>query len=162
MRTDADIEHVMDANGDAVWRVCLMRMGQRASAQDVFQETFLRYALADDHEFHGEDHVRAWLIRVATNLCTDALRHDAHVTQPDPDDPAEEPLATEPSEQPDEALWEVRDALNDLPAEQRQAVYLTVCEGYPATEVARLMGAPPNTVYSWIARGKARLREVLG
>lgn len=143
-----------------MWRVCLLRMGQRADAQDAFQETFLAFAEHDEVAFADEGHERAWLIRVATNRCLDVLRSSAHATASIDDSWAETP-SLEPSDHPDEALWEVTEALGRLPADQREAVYLTVCEGYPATEVAEMMGAPVNTVYSWIARGKKTLREAL-
>ena len=54
------------------------------------------------------------------------------------------------------------EALDRLPGDQRQALYLTVCEGYRANEVAKMMGVPVNTVYSWVARGKKQLRGALG
>ncbi len=162
MRNDSDIESAMREHGDAVWRVCAMRMGSRADAQDAFQETFLSYATHDGVAFNGEDHRRAWLIRVATNRCIDMLRaakpHDEF------DDGVEPPAAlvsTEPSEQPESALWEVSEALRRLPPDQAQALYLTVCEGYSAVEAAEIMDVPVNTLYSWVARGKEHLREAL-
>lgn len=64
----------MAEHGDAVWRVCLMRLGSRADAQDAFQETFLKYATHDDDAvFQGAEHERAWLLRVASNHCVDVL-----------------------------------------------------------------------------------------
>lgn len=162
MRNDSDIESAMQTHGDAVWRVCAMRMGSRADAQDAFQETFLAYATHENISFEDEGHRKAWLIRVATNRCIDMLRaakpHDEF------DDGEEPPVAlivTEPSEQPESALWEVSEALRKLPPDQAQALYLTVCEGYPAVEAARIMNVPVNTLYSWVARGKQHLREAL-
>ena len=163
MRTDTDIESAIAAHGDAVWRVCLMRMGSRADAQDAFQETFLSYATHGDVAFNDEGHRRAWLIRVATNRCIDMLRA-ARPTAPldgDEGQAAPEPVSTEPSYQPESALWEVAQALDRLSPDQREAVYLTVCEGYSAVEAARIMDVPVNTVYSWVARGKEHLREAL-
>ena len=58
-------------------------------------------------------------------------------------------------------IVEVAEALDQLPGEQREALYLTACEGYSAVEVSSLMQAPVNTVYSWVARAKKRLKEVL-
>lgn len=161
MRDDETIERAISEHGDVVWRVCRMRLGQQADAQDAFQETFLAYATHDEVAFADAGHERAWLIRVATNTCIDLLRSSAHGTT-SLDDAFSETPSSEPSDDPGSALWEVSDALATLPAEQRQALYLTVGEGYPATEVAEMMGVPANTVYSWVARGKQRLREVLG
>lgn len=50
------------------------------------------------------------------------------------------------------------DALDDPP---RTPVYLALYEGYTAPEIAEMLGAPVNTVYSWIARGKKTLKEAL-
>lgn len=162
MRDDNDIERAMASHGDTVWRVCLMRTESRADAQDAFQETFYAYATHDTVVFRDEEHRRAWLIRVATNRCIDMARACRDVES------YEESAAeidrqrhTRPEDQPEAALWEVSEALDRLAPAQRQALYLTVCEGYPAVEAAKMMGVPVNTVYSWVARGKEHLREAL-
>ncbi len=160
MRTDNDIERTMVLHGDTVWRVCLLRMGSRADAQDMLQETFLTYATHDNKEFENEEHRKAWLIRVATNRCTDLLRSRSHRYGESPI-PLEESPSLELSEQPDAVLWEVADALEQLPGDQREALFLTACEGYTAVEAAQLMDVPVNTLYTWVARGKKRLKEVL-
>ena len=162
MRDDASIEGAIAAHGDAVWRTCLMRMGSRADAEDAFQETFMSYALHDDVAFEGPEHERAWLLRVASNRCLDVLRSAAHAVGSLDEDAREAPAPLRPSEDPSAGLWEVSQALDRLPGTQRQAIYLTVCEGYPAGEVAEMMGVPVNTVYSWVARGKESLRKALG
>lgn len=161
MRDDAAIERAMREHGDVIWRVCLLRMGQRADAQDAFQETFFKFAAHDEVTFASAEHERAWLIRVATNQCLDTLRSAAYATSSIDDESIPEP-SIEPDAAPGSDQWEAMQALNGLPPEQRQAIYLTACEGYPATEVATMMGVPANTVYSWVARGKKKLREVLG
>ena len=50
------------------------------------------------------------------------------------------------------------DALGDPPKTQ---LYLALYEGYTAKEISRMCDMPEGTVYSWISRGKKRLREVL-
>lgn len=160
MRSDEDIEKAMHDHGDAIWRVCLLRMGSRSDAQDMFQETFLSYATHDGVLFENEEHRRAWLITVATNRCRDLIRLKSRCEDESAFDP-NAAAALELAGQPDAALWEVSDALNKLPADQREALYLTICEGYPAAEAARIMNAPVNTLYSWVKRGKARLKEAL-
>lgn len=40
-------------------------------------------------------------------------------------------------------------------------LYLALYEGYTAPEIAEMLDAPVNTVYSWIARGKKTLKEAL-
>ena len=161
MRDDASIERAMAEHGDAVWRVCLMRLGSRADAQDAFQEVFLKFATHDDVAFQSAEHECAWLLRVASNHCVDMLRSRSYATE-SLDELGEQPTPLELAQDPQASLWEVGEALNRLPGDQRQALYLTVCEGYRANEVAKMMGVPVNTVYSWVARGKKQLRGALG
>lgn len=160
MRSNDDIEEAMKAHGDSVWRTCLLRMGSRADAQDMLQETFLTYATHDNVVFSSDEHRKAWLLRVATNRCIDVLRARAPLA--DHDETVFDTLeSVELSEQPEAALWEVAEALDQLPGEQREALYLTACEGYSAVEVSTMMDTPVNTIYSWVARAKNRLREAL-
>lgn len=161
MRDDASIERAIAEHDDAVWRVCLMRLGARTDAQDAFQETFLKYATRHDVAFQSSEHERAWLLRVASNHCVDVLRSCSHAVE-SLDKLGERPAPLELAQDPQASLWEVGEALGRLPGEQRQALYLTVCEGYRAGEVAKMMGVPVNTVYSWVARGKKQLRKALG
>ena len=160
MRSNDDIEYTMKAHGDAVWRACLLRMGSRSDAQDALQDTFYAYATHDKVEFLNDEHRKAWLLRVATNRCIDILRSQNRYCDP-AEDVFEGVPAVELSEQPDAALWEVSEALNTLPGEQREAIYLTACEGYSAVEVSTMMEVPVNTVYSWVSRAKKRLKEAL-
>ena len=159
MRNDEDITEAIKLHGDTVWRVCLFRLGSRGYAQDAFQDVFLSYATHDSVRFESEEHRKAWLIRVATNRCASICRVAERLDPLDASYEQTESLALD--EQPDAALWEVTQAMENLRPEHRQAVYLTVCEGYSAAEAAAIMEVSVNTLYSWIARGKKRLREVL-
>jgi len=159
VRGEDDITAAMRRHGDTVWRVCLLRMGSRADAQDAFQETFYSYATHDGVRFADEEHRKAWLVKVATNRCIDMLRVRSRV------EPLDEGLElADPASLESTACAEtkrVSEALAGLPANQRQAVYLTICEGYAPRDVAQMMGAPVKTVYSWIDRGKKHLKEAL-
>lgn len=163
----------MERHADTVWRVCLLYFPCEADCQDAFQETFLRYALADTTTFTDDEHRKAWLIRVARTRCLDMLKA-AHRTrtaggdealgaaesQQGPAKSTVEPTVR-PDEQPGSFTSEVVDALQALDDPPRTPLYLALCEEYTAPEIAQLLDAPVNTVYSWIARGKKHLREVL-
>ncbi len=119
-------------------------------AKDVAQETYLRAYRAWDR-FDGTD-VRAWLHTIALRLAFTALRRrrlwsrfvSSHRTDTSWVPPERLPL------------WE---ALSSLRPRVRAAVLLNVLDGYTQAEIARMLGVPPGTVASWIASGKARLRE---
>jgi RNA polymerase sigma-70 factor (ECF subfamily) len=56
---------------------------------------------------------------------------------------------------------EVLAAVRALGSPLREAVYLHYYEGYPAAEIADLLGTRPNTVYTWLAKARRTLEEVL-
>lgn len=72
MRASSDIEKTINAHGDAVWRACLVYLTP-SEAEDAFQNTFMKYALCDNL-FNDEEHKKAWLLRVAINICKDVLK----------------------------------------------------------------------------------------
>lgn len=161
MRSEQDITQTIDTLGDTIWRVCVLYFGQSADAEDAFQETILKYALSST-VFNDGEHRKAWLIRVATNVCKDMLKA-AHRNTISIDENAEGYLDTglTTEENFDDSTSEVLAVISSLADPPRTPLYLALYEGYTAPEIAVLLDAPINTVYSWIARGKKQLREVL-
>ena len=151
----------MTRHGDTVWRVCLNALRRFADAEDAFQDVFLKYALADDKVFADEEHRKAWLIRVATNVCRDARRAASSKNLPIDEAAVAQPVSCDPAAQPGSRVREVLDAMDNLDDPPRTPVYLALYEGYTAPEIASMLDAPLNTVYSWIARGKKTLKEAL-
>lgn len=56
---------------------------------------------------------------------------------------------------------EIMEAFRSLDDPPRLPLFLSLYEGYTAPEIAEIVDAPVNTVYSWIARGKKMLKEAL-
>ena len=162
VRPPEDIERVLERYGSTVWRVCVLYFRASSDAQDAFQDTMVKYALADKTTFNDEEHCKAWLIRVATNTCKDMLKA-AHRTDTSLEEGALESacISKDVSTQPSSFTRDVVDAMRALPDPPRTPLYLSLYEGYTAPEIARMIDAPLNTVYSWIARGKKQLKEAL-
>lgn len=163
MRSNSDIEQTVELHGSTVWRVCTLYFSAKPDAQDAFQEALLKYALADAARFNDEEHRKAWLIRVATNVCKDMLKA-RHRTETPLDDQllaGSGPVSNDPLSQPASFSSEVIDALRALDDPPRTPLYLALYEGYSAPEISQLTEAPVNTVYSWLARGKKLLKEAL-
>lgn len=162
MRSSDDIEQAMDGFGSTVWRVCVGFFPREQDIQDAFQDTFLKYALADTTTFKDDEHRKAWLIKVASNVCRDMLRA-AHRSDQPLDDAAEGRLQ-EPSSgdggSPSRRM-EIVEAFRSLDDPPRFPLYLALYEGYTAPEIAKIVDAPVNTVYSWISRGRKMLKEAL-
>lgn len=154
LRTNKDITLVYNRHVDTVYRLCYSFMKNRADAEDMVQETFLRL-LSADKEFENEKHEKAWLIVTASNLCKDNLkkwwrRHE------DIGDCLE--LAQESGEGNAELLQ----AIFALPKDYKTVVYLYYYEGYSTAEIAQHLHCPEATVRSRMSRARARLRTILG
>jgi RNA polymerase sigma-70 factor (ECF subfamily) len=133
-------------------------------ADDVVQEAYLRaYQFFDS--FHGGDG-RAWLLRIVRNTCYswlvknrprqpptafDETRHSVGIAAASPDAPL---LAREEQEQ-------LRQALEALPEEFREAIVLRELEGMSYREIATVTGAPLGTIMSRLARARERLQAGL-
>lgn len=163
MREPEDIEDKISRYGDTVWRACLVYFKPGPDAEDVFQETFFKYSL-HKKPFTSDEHVKAWLITVATNKCKDLLKASGRKYVELDQLTNQQLLASQNmSVSSDESMLfeEVMTAMRKLDDPPRTPLYLAAYEGYTAPEIANMLNAPINTVYSWISRGKKQLREAL-
>ena len=168
MRQADDITRAMELHADTVLRVCTLYFPRSTEREDAFQETFLRY-MQSDTRLADEEHRKAWLIRVAANVCKDMLkRADAKTVAIDWSDESLQPMwqnaqrgADAAFEGPDGLAGEVGAALAALDEKYRIVLYLTYYEGCTAKEIAAALDIPENTVYTDLARGRKKMKEVL-
>ena len=162
MRNSDDITRAMQAHADTVLRVCSVYFHGHPDRDDAFQETFIRYAQSEK-EFHDEEHVKAWLIRVATNVCKDMVKsaHAKTVLTDDIEDTAQPTWNDPQAESSSDAADRLNAALQRIDENYRIALYLKYYEGYTAAEIAKVLDMPENTVYTNLARGRQKLKEVL-
>lgn len=74
-RADDDIEFVVRQYSDIVYRICLVILGNQQDAEDALQETMMRYyTKRPETTTTDENYRKAWLIRVASNICRDICR----------------------------------------------------------------------------------------
>ena len=164
MRTRDDITCAMRDHADAVFRACAVYLREKADQEDAFQETFLRYARSDV-PITDEEHRKAWLIRVAINVCKDMLKSPR--MRVESLDKVQEsgyaPVGSD-GEEGQRALEseELLAALSTLDERYRIVLHLKYVEGCTAPQIAQVTGMPENTVYTNLARGRRRLLEVLG
>ena len=137
---------------DTVYRTAVHNCRCTADAEDVVQDVFEKL-LHYNGIFESEEHLKAWLLRVAINRCRDLTRA-AHQkdTELDENLPAPDVLEEDGS---------VLDAIRTLPENYRNAIYLHYYEGYTAAEIGRMMAVPTNTVLSWLRRARAQLHTML-
>ena len=73
MRTEEAAERAVELYADMIRRICFMHLKKYEDVEDAFQEVFLKYILHEEN-FESHAHEKAWLIRVAVNVCRDMLR----------------------------------------------------------------------------------------
>ncbi len=137
-------------------------------AEDVVQEAYLR-ALRSFDRYRGGD-PRAWLLTIVRNTCYTWLRQnrasDAALNADKVDDNAAE-IAADPATQPEVHFLRnadrqlLREALEALPAEFREALVLRELEGFSYKEIADIADVPLGTVMSRLARARAQLQQSL-
>jgi RNA polymerase sigma-70 factor (ECF subfamily) len=136
----------------------------REEAEDCLQEVFLQvWRRARDFD-ESRGRAFTWLVTIARSRALDRLRASgtrlrlatevAQVTHDEVGDAAEEAVQSEQA-----AI--VREALAELPEEQRHALLLAYFEGLTQTEIAARLGDPLGTVKTRMRSGMIKLRELL-
>jgi RNA polymerase sigma factor (sigma-70 family) len=146
-----------------VYRLAYRLTGNRADAEDLTQEVFVRVFRALDRYRPGT--FEGWLHRITTNLFLDGARRRARIRfEALPDDADRVPGRERSPEQAyddDNFDDDVQAALASLPPDFRAPVVLCDIEGLSYEEIAATLGVKLGTVRSRIHRGRSQLREAL-
>jgi RNA polymerase sigma-70 factor (ECF subfamily) len=157
-------DEVVREHADRVYRLAFRLSGNRADAEDLTQETFVRVfrSLAE----YTPGTFEGWLHRITTNLFLDMVRRRQRIRfDALPEDVNDRLAAREPG--PEQAYDEnnldpeIQAALDALPPDFRVAVVLCDLEQLSYEEIAATLGIKVGTVRSRIHRGRVLLREAL-
>lgn len=138
-------------------------------SQDAVQETMIR-ALRGLPSFQGHSRLSTWIYTIAFResvrvrerwLAAEGAPARGADEEWDPPDPAAAERAFDALSGAEE-LARVRRAMERLPADQRLVLGYHYVEGLSVAEIAELMQSTPNTVKSWLKRGRDALRVLLG
>lgn len=140
--TEEQAEQLVDCYADLLLRVAYCWTGNLADAQDACQTALLKL-IAADRRFDGPEGQKAWLLRVTINECKSLNRSAWRRHRADLEEAA---LA----------------AVHQLPPKYRAAIFLRYYEGYAVGEIARMLGVKPALVSTWLARGREKLKTMLG
>jgi RNA polymerase sigma-70 factor (ECF subfamily) len=157
-------DEVVREHASRVYRLAFRLSGNRADAEDLTQETFVRVfkSLAE----YTPGTFEGWLHRITTNLFLDMVRRRQRIRFDALPEDAGDRLASResgPETTYDEMHLdpEIQRALDELPADFRVAVVLCDLEQLSYEEIAATLGIKVGTVRSRIHRGRVLLRQAL-
>jgi RNA polymerase sigma-70 factor (ECF subfamily) len=160
-------EVVFDRHADAAFSLAYRMCGRRGTAEDVVQEAFLSLWRSGARYDRGRGSVRSWVLGVVHNRAIDLFRREVVHSGRDVSDEglAERmvsPTDTETEVERREDASQVRTALAELPADQRQVIELAYFGGFTHSQIADILKLPAGTVKGRMRLGMTKLRVSLG
>ena len=150
METQALAETYRDRLFAAAFQVC----GNAADAEDAAQEALLRYHISEK-QFESEQHIRAWLLRVAIN-CAKNLSRSFFRRNTVPLETYMETLEFDSGES-----REIFREVMSLPEKYRLVIHLYYYEDYSVAEIGRILGLTESNVKVRLSRGRQLLKKAL-
>lgn len=149
--TESVFLEVFEKFKNTVYSVVFHYVRNAEDAADLQQDVFVKL-LGSDGEFESEEHVKAWLIRVAINLCKNHLRSRSRFS----DAPLPENIPVVQEESND--LFAM---VLTLPEKYRIPLHLFYYEEYSIRQIATAMELPEATVKIRLKRGREKLGKSL-
>ena len=152
------------------YNIAYRMLGDTDSASDATQDAFVK-AFQKLGQYRGGS-FKAWLLRILTNTCLDALRArkrrpTSSLEQEEDDDPEYDGRLLDTAERPDayvmrqELAGAIQVAIEQLPSDQRAILVLADIEGLDYQEIADATGVALGTVKSRLSRARAKMRDML-
>jgi len=158
------VRSVYRSYGRLVYAVAYRILGSRELAEEATQQTFVK-AWRAAHSFDEARDLGPWLAAIARRVAIDLYRREAVRTA----DPIESVPAGDPAlvANPESAeaiydVWEVRQAVGELPPDEQEVVRLQHLDGFTHAQIAERLGVAVGTVKSRSFRAHKRLATMLG
>lgn len=139
-------------HSQTVVKISFSYLKNTTDAEDIAQEVFLSL-MQKNPEFENEEHLKAWLIRVAINKCKNHLKSGWFRSN----NPIPEDMPYLPGEQS-----ELLHAVFSLSVKYRLPIHLFYYEGYSIKEIAEILGEREATIGTRLARGRKILKDIIG
>ena len=156
------LAEIYDTFSPGIYRYAARMLSDRSLAEDCVSETFDRFLRALHNGGGPNQHLQAYLYRIASNWITDRYR-DGAIDAP----PTVVELQVDPSDDPEGATERaltkrrVREAMTRLSPDQRKVLDLKFIEGLNNRDVARAVGKTQGAVKSLQNRGLRALKRIL-
>ena len=139
--------------GNMLFRICMVYLGNKEDAEEAMQESFVKL-IYKNPQFRDDEHEKAWLIRITTNICKDMLRsiwHKRVIKIEDIED-----YYTHPSD------LHIMEEILKLPAKYKAVIYLYFYEDYSVKQISQTLGIKESAVKMRLKRGRDILKIELG
>lgn len=146
-----NINYIVDTYGDMLYRVAYQYTRNRSEAEDITQDVFV--AMLKKMPFKSEEHLKAWIIRVAINKSINYLKSNRKKVL-SLDENID--VAGEQAFDRDEI-----EELQSLPRFDRSVIYLYYYEGYSIKEIAKITGKSANSINIRLFRAREKLKTLL-
>jgi RNA polymerase sigma-70 factor (ECF subfamily) len=165
------LEALYDRHAATVMGICFKIIADRTAAEDVLQETFWRVWQSASTYQSQRGSLTGWLFRIARNLAIDVYRRERSrppaITETSDADPILDRLPDldiNVAEQTQTNLdaQQVRNALKNLPPEQRRVIELAYFYGMTRQEISQATGEALGTIHTRARLGLQKLRQELG
>lgn len=149
------ISDLLDKYGDMVLRIAYTYLKNRADAEDIVQDVFLRI-IDKKPSFKDENHEKSWLIRATINMCKNKVNMFWNKNKCSIDDVQE--FAVSDKYNTDTSVFQAVMALGE---KYRVVVYMYYYEGYSTPEIANVIGKNETTIRSLLHRARNKLKDML-
>ena len=153
--TEDFFARAVELYGDTIYRVALCRLQNIADAEDVFQDSFLRLYQQKRASAWDDEHLKAWLLRVAINCCNDIGRERRRQSALIPESIPELDCSGM------ETGLEIWEAAGHLPDKQRLIFHLYYGENYRTREISKILRMSETAVRVNLNRARSTLIKEL-
>lgn len=152
--TDSEFESCVKRYSDMIFRIALNILKNKEDSEDALQNTLIRF-YRNARKLCGEEHIKAWLIRVAQNEAKRILRKNRRHDTASLGEWVGETFAD------DLVKKELFLSLMSLDEKYSTALYLYYYEGYMTEEIAKITSSSPSAVRTRLSRGRELLKKYL-
>lgn len=147
--TDETIKRIVETYSNMLFKICFVMLCNEYDAEDAVQDTFIKY-ISQSPDFDNAEYEKAWLIKVAENICRNMLRFEFRHRSVNIDDLYDYCQ--------DENEINVLEIVLSLPVKYKSILYLFYIERYKTDEIAQMLKLSPSTVRKRLQYGRELIR----
>lgn len=151
---DAEIEATVRQYSNMLFKLCFTVLGNNADAEDAVSETIIRY-MTKSPEFKDDEYKKAWLLKVAGNICKDMCRFRSRRNHLNIDD-LRDVCASENGDD-----LNLLEEIMQLPYKYKLIMHLHYIEGYSTSQAAKILSVSETAARKRLQYARAMLKKRL-